>query len=1039
MARKNYTPLLFWSINHTNQGKKPGFTSQRFKRLLFSVLSILLLLGGAKAQTYPAPNYPDPMVQINKTVRQLYQPILPYISSPIFYNMGVGVVDSLYHRPILNNSLYGSTDIWYRSYEQFRQATIDTTGITPLPELINEVYKNAKDTIPLLILARNYKYISDTTFSLDSAHNPFGIDTVNEQLTIRDYSLFQAKLKSSFCFMVTPAYEDLTRPKFVFKFDPQFFFVDTDLAQYFQDLGGIKIKVTPTDSFAITNFTTVQYFTIDRTETIIDTLIRFSARVQKTGSSPYALHRIAAQISNPSLTSADLASVVFNRPGLKATKYPACVNANFKRALIYVEGIDIMDQMKGKNREARDIYIYEIYKKKLSLLRSQGYDIWIVDWAQSTISMKDNAQYLASFIQYLNEEVYQGDELEPMVMIGESMGGVISRNALLIMEKEAEELNDLSKLHNVRTLITVDSPHKGAHIPMAFQLAYTVLRPLAYAYLGITTIADGVVNTISWWGNHDINLGAQQLTNILGKPAVKELLISHISGNESNGLRMEHQERVEYIQYLEGLGNYPKYCKMIATTNGSLKGNGQKSILTGDEPNGSNLFNANVGVYFRILGIQFKVFGVGNTLKINSGSSDGVLDFSVGFYKPKFRFQRLRLIVKSTYVPIITITPPGIPAPTLCNKAGGYQTYIQSISALDEPEKKNIFDRWWFPLTIDSDRESNECYKKYTVGINAFGLAGMGLQGELCSSAPNWNFIPVESAIDDINGFSSNFTTNYWAMNIQDKLNRTPFDAIMGPDFAFSLGTLNEYHLNIPNANLVPYFEECKNLKDGYFLNKEIGGKNIWINNWTIPNNPNLHILNSIENKVMYFDYTSQSAYLDVYKYNWETPNVPYNANRTYGLYSKDELARTIDAGSVRLVYKTDKIDKDPISGELIIQMGPAAYTEETNTEVDHCCVENETYAVRKPSQPLAATDCNFPILAYPNPKNSDNLLRIKYFENNEITSVEMFDLVGNCIATNLSIDSKSYLVNVPNKLKGVYLLRIHSTNCTYIQKLIIQ
>jgi len=105
--------------------------------------------------------------------------------------MGVGVVDSLYHRPILNNSLYGSTDIWYRSHEQCRQATIDNTGITPLPELINEVYKNAKDTIPLLILARNYKYISDTTFSLDSAHNPFGIDTVNEQLTIRDYSLFQ--------------------------------------------------------------------------------------------------------------------------------------------------------------------------------------------------------------------------------------------------------------------------------------------------------------------------------------------------------------------------------------------------------------------------------------------------------------------------------------------------------------------------------------------------------------------------------------------------------------------------------------------------------------------------------------------------------------------------------------------------------------------------------------------------------------------------------------------------------------------------------
>jgi len=51
MARKAITQILPWSMNHTNRGNKPEITSQHFKRLLFSVLSILLLLGGARAQT----------------------------------------------------------------------------------------------------------------------------------------------------------------------------------------------------------------------------------------------------------------------------------------------------------------------------------------------------------------------------------------------------------------------------------------------------------------------------------------------------------------------------------------------------------------------------------------------------------------------------------------------------------------------------------------------------------------------------------------------------------------------------------------------------------------------------------------------------------------------------------------------------------------------------------------------------------------------------------------------------------------------------
>jgi len=50
MVSKTITQILPWCMNHSSRGNKPGIASQHFKRLLFSVLSILLLIVGARAQ-----------------------------------------------------------------------------------------------------------------------------------------------------------------------------------------------------------------------------------------------------------------------------------------------------------------------------------------------------------------------------------------------------------------------------------------------------------------------------------------------------------------------------------------------------------------------------------------------------------------------------------------------------------------------------------------------------------------------------------------------------------------------------------------------------------------------------------------------------------------------------------------------------------------------------------------------------------------------------------------------------------------------------
>lgn len=412
------------------------------------------------------------------------------------------------------------------------------------------------------------------------------------------------------------------------------------------------------------------------------------------------------------------------------------------------------------------------------------------------------------------------------------------------------------------------------------------------------------------------------------------------------------------------------------------------------------------------------------------------------------------MIVKSTYLPLLEYGA-GIPTPEICYKAGGYQTYITktTIQGFNRNLKDGLLQSNWFPLSFDRQIERADCFRRLRIGVNiGFGIAGTGIEGEICSSSPNWNFIPVESAIDDVNGFSSDFSTDYWSIPIQDKLDRTPFDAIMGPDYglktenvngifitSLSEGKENHNHLNVPNNKVLSIHEECKFRNDGFFLNKEIGTKNIWINNWTIPSNIALHVYQSIENKVMRLNYSSYGSFRPDLQYNWETPSIPFDPNRIFGLYSKERQATTSSTGSVRLVYLENEIILDPLTNEKLYNIAPIEPSKENDKEVKHCCIKSQVYAPRLPSAPFKNIDCEISVLAYPNPSINGNSVRIPYYEGNEVTRVELFDTYGRCLNAQVKTDSKSYLVETTDILKGVYILHIYTTNCTFTQKLIIQ
>jgi hypothetical protein len=90
--------------------------------------------------------------------------------------------------------------------------------------------------------------------------------------------------------------------------------------------------------------------------------------------------------------------------------------------------------------------------------KKAGLDFFVLNFDQSAGYIQSNAFLLVKLIQHINSLNPQNE----IVIVGPSMGGVVSRYALTYMEA-----NDIP--HNTRLFISYDAPQQGANIPLGLQ------------------------------------------------------------------------------------------------------------------------------------------------------------------------------------------------------------------------------------------------------------------------------------------------------------------------------------------------------------------------------------------------------------------------------------------------------------------------------------------------------------------------------------------------------------------------------------------
>ena len=276
---------------------------------------------------------------------------------------------------------------------------------------------------------------------------------------------------------------------------------------------------------------------------------------------------LVAQVAFTSTITTDLSAYgeATNYPG--EGEYQIFLSADnvLDKPIIVVDGFD-----PGDTRDIAGLYNSLDFtgtsgtQNLADLVRAEGFDVVFLNFPTYTRAadgsivdggadfMERNAMLLVDLITIINTEK-AANSPEQNVIIGPSMGGIISRYALNYMENQT--LNADTRLY-----ISFDSPHHGANVPIGLQhqlnfLANNPLSPVAE----LDVVIDG----------------------LLKSPAARQLLIdhfeSHLSGadaytfNSSLTLPEPHPFRTTFETNINSLtaSGFPENVRNVAIINGS--------------------------------------------------------------------------------------------------------------------------------------------------------------------------------------------------------------------------------------------------------------------------------------------------------------------------------------------------------------------------------------------------------------------------------------------------------------------------------------
>jgi hypothetical protein len=1025
------------------------------KKAFLIIGSIGLFFNLAIAQSFTNPN-----AELRGIFGHLdWNPVGTYANSgnnatPEFlYSMSAHIADDNFYQPISQDT--SNLDNFFYVYESMYYAARDTLLWEESDSLAHRAYQYHSDTIPFLLFNYDFLDVRDTALNCGDY---FVFDTINNSLgdhpnPVGDpFSLGEV-------FMAANGIESHDFTNVTYAIDPSLMSFCERNEYKKTSFPEVKLRIRFGDGSGWHEFdpSVASYITINYpSDGTFLTEVEFIDGGQRINHSRFQVRVLS---NNPSVPP----DFTLNLPGINAGIYQSCADNGTqaledKKFVIYLEGFDVMDWTPLLNRDIEQIYEFMIKYEQLVELRNFGYNFVVVDWKNSRRDMFTNMMYVVQLIDYL-KCAYPNDH--EIVVIGESMGGVIARAALLYMESDAY-LNGANlgyepcfpeRMHKTRLLMTFDSPHQGANIPLSIQEFY---RALTEGAMGLNLSS----NFLDILPSSQRYILGSVYNETLNSTAAKQLLLYHVETRSScngsaNNCYDAHPMHDLFFDTLESTGDYPQYCKLMALSNGSIAGKRQtRGYNELDRIANDILLKFDADVYARVLHyIKIKVFGANIELRTNPQGTGKLCEFGWGTWGIKIKPYWFGLQVNVGLNSLGHDEFYGYGLNAYCTHAGGVMAVIKTHPGTQFFSNTASWPGNGFPIfKLSGTSNGNGAYNLVTeVGLPYIAQAGFSAGIE--SDGFHFAFIPVKSGLDWGNVRFASLSPNIENTPWPAKVNNSPFDVIAGisslneknddnDDFCYRW---NRDHLNVENDAIRNTTDDealrtCSFL-NANILNREIGDEIVYLNNRELPWDARFEAERDI--------YINPGTNNPHYEYESVNPNsaMLYSLlnNSHRGFYSKSApftIATTnpVDGQIPIATFKAEEpTDYEP---PYPLEPSQAVFIEEP---LNICCIRWSSYKTEQNEMEDEVLEErvleNIRVTIYPNPFS--NRFNLAFHTSvSQDCMIEVINTMGVKITEQtvaLSKNQTTFHQIQMDPPPGIYYLRIFNTRGTLIstQKLI--
>jgi hypothetical protein len=260
-----------------------------------------------------------------------------------------------------------------------------------------------------------------------------------------------------------------------------------------------------------------------------------------------------------------------------------------RKPLIVAEGFDpgwITSPEEPEGENSFQGFVTSVIRSGSNTLRNlitnspSQYDLVYVNWRNGTDWLQRNELVLEAVIRWVNANKQPlNGVIQPNVVLGSSMGGVIARMALGRMDRGGGQNGTGGyAAHQTGLYVSLDAPHQGANVPLGYQAAARHATRM-YISTGGLAVAVEIIQLL--------RNGPSPLLNLLlaDQPASRQMLTNRIDifYNQTNATNQQ------FLQELRTQWAYPNPNNTVGNVRNIAISNGSECAIDQEFAAGSSL------------------------------------------------------------------------------------------------------------------------------------------------------------------------------------------------------------------------------------------------------------------------------------------------------------------------------------------------------------------------------------------------------------------------------------------------------------------